>query len=66
MTGMANDLFNMRLPPEYRHWLDELRRAEEDIPTQSEMARRCIAIVAQMRGLIDDGKGSGGRKRPAK
>jgi hypothetical protein len=54
---MANDLFNMRLPPEYGRWLDEMRRKEADIPTRSEMARRCIAIVAEQRGLVDGDKG---------
>ena len=55
-TCMANDLFNMRLPEEYLRWLDELRREEADIPTRSEMARRCIAIVAEQRGKTGKGK----------
>jgi len=58
---MTNELFNMRLPPEYLRWLDEMRRKEEDIPTRSEMARRCIAIVAEMRGMTKER--TGGKRR---
>ncbi len=61
MLAMPNDLFNMRLSPEYLRWLDDMRRKEEDIPTRSEMARRCIAIVAEMRGLAKER--TGGRRK---
>ena len=42
-------VFNMRVPPETVAVIDELRRQEKDIPTRSEMARRCIEIVAKTR-----------------
>jgi hypothetical protein len=49
---MTNDLFNMRLPPEYLKWLDAMRRDEEDIPNRSEMARRCIERQARAAGVV--------------
>ncbi len=55
MQGMAKKetkmtVFNMRVSDEIVAALDDLRRAEKDIPTRSEMARRCIEIVAKLRG----------------
>ena len=50
-------VFNMRLPPELIRLLDDLRRQEDDIPTRSEMARRCIEIVGRK------AKGREGRQR---
>jgi hypothetical protein len=50
---MTNELFNLRLPPEYLRWLDDMRRKEEDIPTRSEMARRCIQRQAKVQGVIE-------------
>lgn len=40
----------IRLGDEDRALLDAIRRVQPDIPTRSEMARRCIAIVAEQRG----------------
>jgi metal-responsive CopG/Arc/MetJ family transcriptional regulator len=40
-------VFNMRLPRELIRVLDDMRRQEDDIPTRSEMARRCIEIVGR-------------------
>lgn len=51
-TEGTNPLFNMRLAPEYLTWLDDLRRQEPDIPTRSEMARRCIERAATAAGLV--------------
>lgn len=42
-------VFNMRVSDEIVAALDDLRRAEKDIPTRSEMARRCIEAVARQR-----------------
>ena len=50
---MSNELFNMRLPPEHLRWLDAMRRKEEDIPTRSEMARRCIERQAKAQGVAE-------------
>jgi hypothetical protein len=50
---MINPLFNIRLPPEYLKWLDEMRRKEEDIPNRSEMVRRCIERQAKLAGVIE-------------
>jgi preprotein translocase subunit SecA len=35
-------ILQMRISEEIRAMLDEIRRAEEDIPTRSEMVRRLI------------------------
>jgi hypothetical protein len=59
---MAHDLFNLRLAPEYLRWLDDMRRKEEDIPTRSEMARRCIERQARVEGVIGPEAKKGGRK----
>jgi hypothetical protein len=53
---MAHDLFNLRLAPEYLRWLDDMRRKEDDIPTRSEMARRCIQRQAEAQGVIEPAK----------
>lgn len=45
-------VFNMRLTEDLIAALDDLRRQEEDIPTRSEMARRCIEIVAVQRKVM--------------
>lgn len=42
-------VFNMRMAEELTDVLDEIRRQEKDLPNRSEMARRCIEIVGQMR-----------------
>lgn len=47
-------VFNMRVSPDLVEALDELRRQEKDIPTRSEMARRCIEIVAKRRKVVVD------------
>ena len=59
---MTNDLFNMRVTPEFLRCVDELRRKEEDIPNRSEMVRRCVMIVAQMRGAVEKERTGGKRK----
>lgn len=56
LLRMANDLFNMRLSEDFLHWLDEMRRKEPDIPTRSEMARRCIERQARAAGVLKDAK----------
>ena len=57
---MANDLFNMRLAPEYLRMLDEMRRREDDVPSRSEMARRCIERQAREAGLVER---TGGKRK---
>lgn len=47
-------VFNMRVSEDLVRVLDDLRRQEPDIPTRSEMARRCIEIVG--RGLKTERK----------
>jgi hypothetical protein len=58
----ANDVVNLRLPAEYLHWLDEMRRKEKDIPNRSEMARRCIERQAREAGVVEREKREGKRK----
>lgn len=43
-------VFNMRVLPELVELLDDMRREEKDIPTRSEMARRCIERQAKLEG----------------
>jgi hypothetical protein len=51
--GMKHDdTLQMRLSPELKATLDDLRRAESDLPSRSEMIRRLIerAAAAMKRG----------------
>lgn len=52
MTKKPSDsdpLFNMRMPARLLARLDALRRIEPDLPSKSEMARRCIELIAEQR-----------------
>ena len=43
MSNMTQDTFlNMRIAPEIKEILDELRKLEKDLPSRSEMVRRLI------------------------
>ncbi len=42
MTTKKEGRFSFRAPPETLEALDELRRAEKDIPTRGEMLRRLV------------------------
>lgn len=44
-----DQVLQMRLSAEIKKMLDDLRRAEPDLPTRSEMIRRLIARAAQQR-----------------
>lgn len=43
---MKNAILHMRISDEEKALLDELRKAEDDLPSQSEMVRRLIKRAA--------------------
>jgi hypothetical protein len=48
MSGRKDRFFQMRVDERFLQRLDDLRRAEPDLPSRTEMARRLIEIVFEL------------------